>query len=88
MIYLDYTATTPLDAEARIAMQEAMDTWGNPSSVHAVGRAARRVLEEVREHLACVVGARSAEVVFTSGGSEADTLALVGASASGMSPFL
>ena len=80
MIYLDYAATTPLDAEARIAMQEAMDTWGNPSSVHAVGRAARRVLEEVREHLACVVGARSAEVVFTSGGSEADTLALVGAS--------
>ena len=76
MIYLDANATEPLRPEARAAMLAALELTGNPSSVHAAGRAARRLLEDAREALAARFGARSQDVVFTSGGTEADALAI------------
>ena len=78
MIYLDYAATTPLDPEVKARMLEALEAWGNPSSVHAAGRKAKALLEEARERLAGALGAHPREVVFTSGGTEADALALIG----------
>lgn len=75
-IYLDANATEPLRPEAREAMIMALDTLGNPASVHAPGRAARRIMEEAREMIADLFGARPSEVVFTSGGTEADVLAI------------
>src|SRR5262249_14621718 len=75
-IYLDWNATAPLGAEAREAMLAALEAVGNPSSVHAEGRAARRLIEEAREKVAGLVGADSRNVVFTSGGTEANVLAL------------
>jgi len=77
-VYLDYNATAPLRPEAAAAMAEAFATTGNPSSVHGFGRAARRRIEEARETLAGLVGAEPAELVFTSGGTEANNLALAG----------
>jgi cysteine desulfurase len=74
--YLDWNATAPLRGEARAAMAAAMELVGNPSSVHAEGRAARAILEEAREHVAAAIGARPRDVIFTSGGSEANALAL------------
>src|SRR3954467_12671515 len=76
MIYLDANATEPLRPEARAAMLEALDVTGNPSSVHAAGRAARRILEDARESLAPRFGALPQNLVFTSGGTEADALAI------------
>ncbi len=70
--YLDWNATAPLRPEARVAMVEALDLVGNPSSVHAEGRRARRIVEDAREKVARLVGARPAEVVFTSGATEAN----------------
>ncbi len=70
--YLDWNATAPLRGEARNAMIEAMDLVGNPSSVHAEGRRARRIVEDAREKVAALVGAKPAEVVFTSGATEAN----------------
>ena len=75
-IYLDWNATTPLRPEARAAMLAAFEFAGNPSSVHAEGRAARRILETARQAVAHAVGAEPASVVFTSGGTEANALAL------------
>jgi cysteine desulfurase len=75
-IYLDWNATTPLRREAREAMAAAWDLCGNPSSVHAEGREARRLVEEARAVVANAVGARPRNVVFTSGGTEANALAL------------
>jgi cysteine desulfurase len=75
-IYLDWNATTPLRPEARTAMTAAFDLSGNPSSVHAEGRRARRVMEDARQALARAVGATTRNVVFTSGGTEANVLAL------------
>jgi cysteine desulfurase len=75
-IYLDWNATTPLRTEARAAMLTAFDAPGNPSSVHAEGRRARRLLEDARQAVAQAVGAVSRNVVFTSGGTEANVLAL------------
>ncbi len=75
-IYLDWNATAPLRPEARAAMIAALDQVGNPSSVHNEGRAARRLIEEARERLAALVGAEPRNVVFTSGGTEANTMAL------------
>jgi cysteine desulfurase len=75
-IYLDWNATTPLRPEARAAMTAAMDVVGNPSSVHAEGRQARRLMEDARETVARAVGAVPRNVVFTSGGTEANALAL------------
>ena len=74
--YLDWNATTPMRRQARDALQEALALIGNPSSVHAEGRAARRLIEEAREEVARLVGARSADVIFTSSGTEANALAL------------
>ncbi len=76
MIYLDATASEPLRPEARAAMLAAADAVGNPSSVHAAGRAARRLLEDARESLAASFGAPPANLVFTTGGTEADALAI------------
>jgi cysteine desulfurase len=76
--YLDHAATTPMRPEAITALTEELAWLGNPSSLHAAGRRARRVVEESREQLAEVFGARPSEVVFTSGGTEADNLAVKG----------
>ncbi|MFK7745321.1 MAG: cysteine desulfurase family protein [Roseobacter sp.] len=70
-VYLDHNATTPLRPEARAAMLEAMDMLGNPASVHAEGRIAKGVLEAARVQVADLVGCAPAEVVFTSGATEA-----------------
>ena len=74
--YLDWNATTPLRVEAVEALQEALAVIGNPSSVHAEGRAARRLIERAREQVAELVAARPADVFFTSGGTEANMVAL------------
>jgi cysteine desulfurase len=74
--YFDWNATTPLRSEARDALQAALALIGNPSSVHAEGRAARKLIEQAREELAQLVGARPAGVTFTSSGTEANALAL------------
>ena len=76
--YLDHNATTPLRVEARAAMLTAMDIVGNPSSVHAEGRAANGIVESARAQVAQAVGASNADVVFTSGATEAAALALAG----------
>lgn len=75
-VYLDWNATTPLRPEARAAMAAAWDIAGNPSSVHTEGRQARRIVEDARAVIAGAVGADSRNVVFTSGGTEANVLAL------------
>src|ERR1700723_1790671 len=75
-VYLDWNATTPLRPEARQAMAAAWDLQGNPSSVHAEGRQARRLVEDARASIASAVGAASRDVIFTSGGTEANALAL------------
>jgi len=74
--YFDWNATTPLRPQAAAAMQAALAVGGNPSSVHAEGRAARHVVEHAREQVAALVGSRAADVFFTSSGTEANMLAL------------
>src|SRR3954447_6128378 len=78
MAYLDHAATTPMLAEALDAYVAAARDVGNPSSLHAAGRCARRLVEESRERIAAVLGARPSEVIFTSGGTESDNLATKG----------
>ena len=80
-VYLDYNATAPLRPPAIDAVAAALRIGGNPSSVHGPGRAARRVVEDARERVAALVRARPAEVIFTSGGTEANALALSGSGA-------
>lgn len=75
-VYLDYNATAPLRPEARDAVVAALSLTGNPSSVHAEGRAARMLVEDAREKVAALVGAKPSEVVFTSGATEANTWAM------------
>ncbi len=75
-IYLDWNATAPLRPAARAAMLAALDRLGNPSSVHAEGRATRHLVETAREAVAALVGADARNVIFTSGGTEANGLAL------------
>jgi cysteine desulfurase len=79
-IYFDHNATTPLDPRVFEAMRPYLTepTYGNPSSVHRYGRAARQALDGAREQVAALVGAQAAQVVFTSGGTEANNLALKG----------
>lgn len=77
-VYLDHAATTPMLPEAVEAMTAHLGRVGNPSSLHASGRDARRVVEESRERIAQALGCRPGEVVFTSGGTEADNLAIKG----------
>src|ERR1051326_940893 len=74
--YLDWNATARLRPQARAAMVAALDVVGNPSSVHAEGRAARRLIDEARRDVAALVGGEPADVVFTSGGTEANATAL------------
>jgi cysteine desulfurase len=74
--YFDWNATAPLRAEARRAVEAALSFSGNPSSVHAEGRAARRLIEDARVEVAALVGARASDVFFTSSGTEANVLAL------------
>ncbi|MGR3571110.1 cysteine desulfurase family protein [Brevirhabdus sp.] len=76
--YLDWNASAPLCDAARAAMLEAMDQTGNPSSVHAEGRAAKAIVERARTRLAQALGAQGADIVFTSGATEAAALALAG----------
>ncbi|MBM4828465.1 cysteine desulfurase family protein [Actinospica acidiphila] len=78
MAYLDHAATTPMLPEAVEALTEHLGVTGNASSLHAAGRRARRTVEEARETLAEALGARPSEIVFTSGGTEADNLAVKG----------
>ncbi len=78
-VYLDYNATTPVRPEAAAAVADALALTGNASSVHRFGRLARRKLEDAREAVAALVGAPAERVVFTSGGTEANNLALTGA---------
>src|SRR5215475_7898303 len=75
-VYLDWNATTPLRPEARAAMVAAYDLVGNPSSVHAEGRGARRLVESARAALARAVAGLPRNVIFTSAGTEANALAL------------
>src|ERR1700753_3074332 len=75
-VYLDWNATTPLRPEAKAAMAAAWDLSGNPSSVHAEGRHARRLVEEARAAIGATAGGLARNVVFTSGGTEANALAL------------
>ena len=78
MAYLDHAATTPMLPEAADAVAAAQRDWGNPSSLHASGRRARRLVEESRERVAAAIGARPYEVIFTGGGTESDNLAVKG----------
>ncbi len=78
MAYLDHAATTPMLPAAMAAVTKELGDVGNPSSLHAAGRRARRVVEESRELIAAGLGARPSEVVFTAGGTEADNLAIKG----------
>lgn len=83
MHYLDHAATTSLRPEALAAMQRQWQQVGNPSSLHAAGRQARRVVEESREQIAALIGAKPADIIFTSGGTEADNLAIKGIARNG-----
>jgi len=78
MIYLDHNAITPMRPEARAAMAAALEVFGNPSSVHAAGRAARDLLDGARERAARAIGAAPGDLVFTSGATESATLAIRG----------
>lgn len=77
-VYLDHNATAPLRPEARVAMIAAMEVIGNPSSVHAEGRAAKALMERARAQVGAALGAGEADIVFTSGATEAAALALRG----------
>ena len=78
MIYLDHNAITPMRPEAIAAVRAALEVFGNPSSVHAAGRAAREVLDRARAQVAAAIGAAPADVVFTSGATESAAIALRG----------
>jgi len=79
-VYFDYNATTPLEAAVRDAMLPFFgEIWGNPSSVHHVGRKARALLDDARDRAANFLGAKPSEIIFTSGGTEANNLAIFGA---------
>jgi cysteine desulfurase len=78
-VYFDYNATTPLDPQVRAAMLPFLgEVWGNPSSVHHVGRQARALLDDARDRAAKVFGSKPSEVVFTAGGTESANLAIMG----------
>src|SRR5258708_29317498 len=79
MHFCDHNATSPLRPEAREAIAHALTIGGNPSSVHAAGRAAHAIVEEAREAVAKLAGAKADEVIFTSGATESNSLALWGA---------
>ncbi len=76
--YLDWNATAPLRPQARAAMVSALDIVGNPSSIHAEGRRARALIDDARDRIAALVGVASADVVFTSGATEANVTVMGG----------
>src|SRR5436309_4923225 len=79
-VYLDHNATTPLDPRVREAMLPWLgERWGNPSSAHGFGQAARNAVEEAREKVAALLGARPPEIVFTASGTEANNAVLADA---------
>jgi cysteine desulfurase len=79
VIYLDYNATTPLASEALAAMRPYLEQHhGNPSSIHAAGRIARAAIDDARDRIARLLGAKSHEIIFTGGGTESDNLAILG----------
>lgn len=78
MVYADFNATTPVGEPAKKAIEQALAKWGNASSSHQIGREARALLDSFREEVAHATGVLPSEVVFTSGGSEANTMALLG----------
>ncbi|MFY9287053.1 MAG: cysteine desulfurase family protein [Alphaproteobacteria bacterium] len=78
MIYTDYNATAPMKPAVRVAMVEAMERYGNPSSVHRFGRTARRYIEDARASVAALVGVKPAQVIFTGSGSEANNMIFAG----------
>jgi len=79
MIYFDYNATTPLDPDVREAMLPYLDgVFGNPASVHSTGRRARAILDDARERVATTLGAKPSEIIFTSGATESNNLAILG----------
>ena len=79
MIYLDYNATTPLAPEVFDAMRPYLERhFGNPSSIHAAGREARAAIDDARDRLAALLGAKPHEIIFTGGGTESDNLAIIG----------
>ncbi len=79
MIYLDYNATTPLAPEAFAAMRPFLEQHhGNPSSIHAAGRETRAAIDDARDRMARLLGAKSHEIIFTGGGTESDNLAIIG----------
>lgn len=88
MIYLDNNASTKLDPEVHAATEEALALCGNPSSIHAEGRRARRAIEEARDEVARLVGAAAQEIFFTSGGTEANAMAVLGGRGSGGGTFV
>ncbi len=78
-VYLDHSATTPVRPEVVQVMTEYLtERWGNPSSIHSFGREAKKGMEEAREKVAALIGALPEEIVFTSGGTEADNMAILG----------
>ncbi|MFC3069902.1 cysteine desulfurase family protein [Phenylobacterium soli] len=87
-VYLDYNATAPARPEAKAAIAHALDVGGNPSSVHAAGRAARALVEQARAEVAALIAAPASTVIFTSGGTEANALALESAVAAGAKRLL
>ncbi|GIR54669.1 MAG: hypothetical protein CM15mP62_21400 [Rhodospirillaceae bacterium] len=78
IVYVDYNATAPIRPEAKGAMMDVLGNPGNPSSVHSMGRQAKNVVERARSQISEFIGARQENVIFTSGGTEADILALKG----------
>src|SRR5882762_1662977 len=78
-VYFDYNATTPLDPQVREAMMPYLgEVFGNPSSVHHIGRQARALLDDARDRAAKVLGCKPSEIIFTSGGTESTNLAIFG----------
>lgn len=78
MIYLDYNATTPIDPRVQSAITEALKEFGNPSSSHLYGKRARMLIDAARTNVARLIGAKHGEIVFTSGGTESNNLAIIG----------
>lgn len=79
-IYMDHSATTPVDPEvARVMLSTLTASFGNPSSIHGYGNEARKTIEKARKQVATLIGASNEEIVFTSGGTEADNMAIIGA---------
>ena len=79
-VYLDHSATTPVRSEvAELVSKYYRETFGNPSSVHAFGREAKKGVETAREQIANLINAKPEEIFFTSGGTEADNMAIIGA---------